>query len=222
MENKLVEAYPDFLSGAGIFSDFASMPWGVTPTAQELDTLFFSDYGNRPQSPLIRTLLLASNTTVLSAQQRKAIADIISAKFKTNWQKLYSVMTASYTPLSTVDIHESESLNGTDAVEKNETETDSSNAETNSQGSVFAFDSTTATPSNSDTVSTESGNTRSTDYNDITTLNHDREKTRTGIEGGITYQDLLQKEMNIWKWNFFSEMMNDVASITTLSIFYSK
>ena len=47
----------------------------------------------------------------------------------------------------------------------------------------------------------------------------ERELTRTGNIGTTTSQQMLESSLELWKWNFFCDIFNDVDSIFTLSVY---
>lgn len=75
------------------------------------------------------------------------------------------------------------------------------------------------TSSNTGTVADVGSN--STDSTEVT----DRDFTRTrsvthiGNIGNIATQDLLEKEVEFWQWNFIVQMLSDVADVITLPIY---
>lgn len=77
----------------------------------------------------------------------------------------------------------------------------------------------TTTASNTGTVADVGSN--STDSTEVT----DRDFTRTrsvthiGNIGNIATQDLLEKEVEFWQWNFIVQMLSDVADVITLPIY---
>ena len=46
-----------------------------------------------------------------------------------------------------------------------------------------------------------------------------RDYVRTGNVGNITYQKMLQEEIELWKWNFIQQVLSDVRDFTTLQIY---
>ena len=45
------------------------------------------------------------------------------------------------------------------------------------------------------------------------------DKTRKGIVGQNTYQELLQQEFDLWKWNYFKAIFDDCDSLLTLALY---
>lgn len=46
-----------------------------------------------------------------------------------------------------------------------------------------------------------------------------RDYLRTGNVGNITYQKMLQEEIELWKWNFIQQVLSDVRDFTTIQIY---
>lgn len=50
-------------------------------------------------------------------------------------------------------------------------------------------------------------------------LNRARKYTHKGNIGNITPQQLIQQEIDLWRWNFIEEVLNDVKSFITIPIY---
>lgn len=74
----------------------------------------------------------------------------------------------------------------------------------------------TGTVRNTGTV-TDAG-TATVDNTETTDRDYTRERTvtHTGNIGNIATQDLLQKEVDFWQWNFIIQVLSDVADVITL------
>lgn len=46
-----------------------------------------------------------------------------------------------------------------------------------------------------------------------------RDYVRTGNIGNITYQSMLKQEIELWKWNFIKQVLDDVKEFCTISIY---
>ena len=77
----------------------------------------------------------------------------------------------------------------------------------------------TATASNTGTVADVGSN--STDSTEVTDRDFTRKRsvTHIGNIGNIATQDLLEKEVEFWQWNFIVQMLSDVADVITLPIY---
>lgn len=103
--------------------------------------------------------------------------------------------------------------------EKNETITNNAtNTKTDNTantGTVTNVGSVT----NTGTVAVSGTNT--TDGEEVTNRDYTRERsvTHIGNIGNIATQDLLEKEVEFWQWNFIVQMLSDVADVITLPIY---
>lgn len=83
---------------------------------------------------------------------------------------------------------------------------------------------TTADPTHNITTneSTQEGTfTEDLDYTDKETGN--RQLTRRGQIGVMTYKDMIANEVELWQWNFYQTVMADIDSLLTLSVYdYNK
>ena len=43
--------------------------------------------------------------------------------------------------------------------------------------------------------------------------------SRIGNIGNITTQQMLNQEIELWKWNFINQVLEDVKQLTTLQIY---
>lgn len=106
----------------------------------------------------------------------------------------------------------SESHSGTD------TTTDTSNStNTNKVTSDSTSDTTTDT-----TSETKINSTKNSDVSDVTKDNSDISETvetnKSGISGN-TFQELIGKEFELWKWNFYEQVFSTTDKFLTLSIY---
>lgn len=97
--------------------------------------------------------------------------------------------------------------------------------ERSGSGSVDETDTQTGTVRNTGTV-TNTGTVGNSGSNTVdSTENTERDFTRTrsvthiGNIGNIATQDLLEKEVEFWQWNFIVQMLSDVADVITLPIY---
>lgn len=63
---------------------------------------------------------------------------------------------------------------------------------------------------------TESGQE---EFDIVSTGNGTKQYTRYGNIGNILTQDMIQKEIDLWKWNILEEMMNDIKSYISVPLY---
>lgn len=105
--------------------------------------------------------------------------------------------------------------------------------------SQYGFNSSDAVPVSSDTsagtnttendttdtieaTGSDSGSTNGTlnrKDNGTETIGESITRKRSGNTGQHTTQELLRQEFNLWKWNFYRQIFEDVDKVLTLSIF---
>lgn len=183
----------------------------------------------------------------LTEIQRLQVAGLIFNIFNRKWTRLWNAFTIQYNPISNYDMTENETIedenaniktdtgNITNVIDTDTTQTGTvSNSGTNSQNnSVYGFnssssvnsDSTAGTDSNTridnlagttDTTDTETHNLT---INDSGTRNSERTLTRSGNIGVTTSQQMLNSEIELWQWNFFKMVFDDIDSILCLDIY---
>ena len=145
-------------------------------------------------SSILCSGLVTDLTPLTSGTQQSSFLSLIFFKYYYKWQKLLdNVYAQTYNPLENYDRQEDTSLSyeGAENVTRNidsdrklkgttaDTRSDISSAESNSQKNVFAFDSSTASPSDSDSGTTTA---TGTETSNSTVDNSDTEK-RTETEG---------------------------------------
>ena len=74
----------------------------------------------------------------------------------------------------------------------------------------------TGTVTNTGTVGNSGSNTVDSTENTERDYTRERTVTHTGNIGNIATQDLMQKEVDFWAWNFIIQVISDVADVITL------
>ena len=111
------------------------------------------------------------------------------------------------------------------------TQTESGTDTVDKTGTVTTTDTGTSTKENTGTSSLKKTGTivdlLTNDLTDETTLSnstnnaYSRQRTlsRIGNIGNITTQQMLNQEIELWKWNFINQVLEDVKQLTTLQIY---
>lgn len=76
--------------------------------------------------------------------------------------------------------------------------------------------SNAGTRQNTGTVGNSGSNTVDSTENTERDYTRERTVTHTGNIGNIATQDLMQKEVDFWAWNFIIQVISDVADVITL------
>lgn len=86
-------------------------------------------------------------------------------------------------------------------------------------GTITTTHSGNLTTTNTGTQSNAGSNTYSETGENDTTGEKSREYTKTGNIGNISTQKLMNEEIDLWKYNFICEMMQDVVRLISLPIY---
>ena len=223
-EPVLRDVFTGWNTGAGIFnvlSTVADMPWKDVDTVYEgvLDISYFGNHsGGKFCSPLVK-LVLDENGEVPAAA-RTMIAQILVSKYLKNWQHLWETNVVAYSPIHNYDMTESRVLRTADskAIDDVHAETSGNRSESGSMDMNYKFGINTnkndAKPSDriDSTDNSESSSTRNyTDSSNSVGSGEEEEEThRAGNIGVTTTQKLLQEERELWIWNFFDQVFNDL------------
>ncbi len=108
----------------------------------------------------------------------------------------------------------SEEKAGTGSVD----ETDTQSGTVRNSGTVTNTGtvSNASTRQNTGTVGNSGSNTVDSTENTERDYTRERTVTHTGNIGNIATQDLMQKEVDFWAWNFVIQVISDVADVITL------
>lgn len=215
-------------------------------TADYLDTLLYSKYGNKLTSQLVE-VFASDDLGVLSNDSLNSLSNIILQMYKSKWDRLKRIYSIDYDPIHNYLDEWNDSSTGTENnssnISKNSnisntrtddlSETSSTSSNQNNNNSVFAFNSETAVPT--DTSSGTSGDNTtvvntgtvtvsgSENHSDTITEENSNSKTRSGRHSGnignITTQQFIREEISTWKWNFVNEVIRDVINEIALPIY---
>lgn len=226
----LNEAYSDYATKGGIFSNIGNLPWSSVMVGTQMDTLYFDTYSGERFSSRIITRRVGSDGSLATAD-RKNISTLVYAMFRSQWGRLWTTMNPAYEPLTNYQMTEDETGSHTDTrtpdLTRKHTGTDTDEGRTtlNTKNNLWGFNSESSIPSDMQDGVNTANNTNTRDLTDtetgtdITTGNNTRKLTRTGNIGTNTFQNLLQQERNLWMYNFFEQIFKDVDSVLTIPIY---
>lgn len=101
----LIDAFPGWFTGEGIFSEMTGVPWASEVDADLLDMDYFGNHsGWKKCSPLVYKLF--DDEYELSDAVRTKLADLVTAKFLPNWIGLWNTYHFDYDPLTDYDVLE--------------------------------------------------------------------------------------------------------------------
>lgn len=257
----LIDVFPGWLTGTGIFSELQSfdVPWKDDNIEDELDREYFGNVsGDKTVSPLIQKMMTGET---LSNTERALIATSIMAICGSNWGKLWATLDFQYNPIENYSMTEemtddetvidygrthtrtdnlSHGKTGTETDTPNTTETQTPNLTNGTESEVYGFNSATAVPTGGQTATATGTNTLTRTGTEQTTFNttetdtgtqtdvdtgsdtHTRNYTltRSGNIGVTTSQQMIESERNLWKWNFFRDVVfPDIDRVLTTRIY---
>lgn len=212
-----------------------------------LDVEYFGNHsGNKPVAVLIERFIEENienkldKPFTLTEDQRATLADIIYNRYKVKWQKLYAVLSLEYNPIENYSMVEEETPNisrkhtvSDDYATSDEKKTKTDyTVESENENDVdsYGFNSETPVPTG-DSSGTSKTRTQGDADNNVETSTHrqtgyteetesgDRKLTRAGNIGVTTSQQLIESEVELWKWNFFDTVYSDLDKVLTLPIY---
>lgn len=257
----LIDVFPGWLSGNGIFSELQSfdVPWKDDDIEDALDREYFGNVsGDKTVSPLIKKMMTGET---LSSTERELLATSIMAIYGNNWVKMWATLSFQYDPIENYSMTEqmtddetvaeygktstrtdnlSHGKTGTETLTPDTTERQTPNLTNATSSDVYGFNSQTAVPTGEQTATATGTNTvtktgtEQTAYNTVDTDTgtqtvrdggsdtHTRNYTltRSGNIGVTTSQQMIESERNLWKWNFFREVVfPDIDKVLATQIY---
>lgn len=239
--------FPNYLSDDSLFTKMATLgaPWS-SEIGQDMDDAYFTMYSGIKNPSEFVTLHLNPGTEIANSL---TIARIIYGIYGDNWTKLWEAFKSQYIPIDNYNIKEVVKRTGTeDRTIGKDIDTTGTADETvtttygqkvdstaNSKSYTYGFNSTEAVPtgeqdevgteenSGQDTTTTDSSSTSKSNENTTDNLSEteDIERTRQGNVGQNSYQELLRQEFELWRWNFFTQVFEDVDKFLVLSVYSS-
>lgn len=221
-------------SSQGIFTQIMTayeVPWeeDTDITGALLDFEYMLNHsGDKIISPAVAKSLEDGE---LSTENFNKLCDVVYMMYGKRWARLWEVLTAEFNPIenySMQDIHtfehgKKETNSGTDTTNRTGTDRVTHTGDTESE--VSAFNSSSYQDSTKDTQNTTDLDTRNMSDalihgHVVTNSGVDTERTtRTGNIGTTTSQQMLESSLQLWKWNFFSDIFKDVDSIFTITTY---
>lgn len=219
-KKRLIDVWDGWLTGGGVFSvledlEGVSIPWADDGLAPFLDAEYYGNIsGDKPISPLLEKMVEGD---VMTDLEKSFVAATIVSLCNTNWSKEWATLAAQYNPIENYSMTE-EMTDDQTVSEYGKIHTREDNLKDASKTAVYGFNSSEA----SDTGSGETTRTGSVTDRDSGEDTHTRNYTltRSGNIGVTTSQQMLQSERDLWKWNFFRDVVfPDLDKVLTLQIY---
>lgn len=222
----LIEAFPDWMTGKGIFSEMENVPWASAIDSDLLDLDYFGNIsGWKKCSPLLYKLM---EDGVLSDANRTKLADLVVVKFAPNWNAVWQTYHTSYDPLANFSVTESgtRSSEGASSQTLTHGETIATTEESTlgEDSSRYGFNSSESSPTDeraghslikTDVTHGGSDTTSGTNSDDS-----EYSKTIVGIRD-VTRQELIKQERELWLEDYFSRVYRDIDSVLA-SLIYNR
>lgn len=221
----LRDVFNGWNTGSGIFSylsQIADMPWKDVETVYDevLDIAYFGNHsGAKFCAPIVK-LSIDAETGYVTTAGRTTIAKILVSKYLNNWKHLWETNVAVYNPIHNYDMTENRNLITADSMSENggsEGSDTTTHGRTNTETDYkYGLNTLTDDPKPSDRIdSTEGGETSNTsensDHRNRVGAGEENEVThRAGNIGVTTTQKLIQEDRDLWIWNFFDQVFNDL------------
>lgn len=221
---KIIEHFPDWLSGGGIFSALLTAyptqwEWLTAQTSTVLDVEYFGNVsGLKETSTFVDALANKHDDKKLTSSDITVLCNVIFTMYSGKWARLYAVAQSEYNPIENYNMKQKETPDITrERGEKRNTSITTS-ASGSGTGNVYGFNSSNAVPQSSSSTSTSETVTGNKDNNtvDVTeTETGTRELERSGNIGVTTSQQMLESEIALWQWNFYKSVFEDIDDILT-------
>ena len=243
----LNEAIPQMKTGTGFFSKFDNPVWSEDfETPSQLDIFFAMTYGEKYGATIINAFT-DDTTGEINNESLTSFASMIYNIRGKEWERLYAVYTAEYNPIENTDVTETFTDQKTGSGTTGNTKTLNTQTANSGQGSVtssgsssgsnasnvFGFDSVSAVgdTTGSDSSSTQASTTTTTGntindtgtitdsgtHSDTESITHNLR--RHGNIGVMTMAQLAGGEIELWKWTFIIQIMQDICDLITLKVY---
>lgn len=244
---KIIDVIPQLKTGTGFFSKFVDPIWAEDyATPAQLDIFYGMTYGDKWTTPLLDHFI-DEDTGTISNDDLGAIASMLYQLRGHEWEKLYAALKAEYNPVENTDVYENYTDNRTGSGTNGNTRTLNTQTANSGTGSVtssgsgsgntasnrYGFDSAQpvgdTTGSDSSTTQSTTGTTTSNTINDTGTITDAGTASNTesithtlrrhGNIGVMTAAQLVGGEIELWKWTFIIQVMEDINRFVSLSVY---
>ena len=180
-----------------------------------MDEIFPRLYGERILSPTGYIYI----GDEINATKAAFLASHAVLMYGERWRHLWSVYKAEYNPISNYDMSETEETEATTGGTVEGSSSDSITRSRTESGSVYGFNSVAASPADTGTGSDSETRSGSDSQESTGTASGSRTLTRSGNIGVTTSQQMIQSEIDLWKWSFYKEVMEDVLRLISIPIY---
>ena len=200
------------------------IPWG-DEDPETLDLAYFGNHsGGKFCAPIVKLFLstqsLVDSSGRINSTGTQKLAAIFFRKYLTNWRHLWDVNEATYNPISNYDIVENRAMrtahSSSENGSRNAEETITHGKSTDELESRFGVNTSADSPKPAyESVVTESGTTGTAaeaadSRNRVGAREEEEEFHKSGNIGVTTTQKMIQEERELWIWNYFDQIFDDL------------
>lgn len=213
----------------GFLAAMSDAPWAEETNLSDLDDMYVLQHsGEKYVVPMMNALLTDGKLTQDAINKAAAYAYAI---YGINWARLWEVLQAEYNPIENYNMTEekTETPSGketekTSHTGSDKTETTGLAADNTTSNSVYGFNSSGPVPASTTetktglTVERTPGVTDTVEKSFTNRQNHTL-LTRSGNIGVTTNQQMQLSSVELWKWNFWLQVFEDLDSVFCLDCY---
>lgn len=225
----LIDYFPAWVNG-GIFGGpvLSWAPWHDELDVEELHALDLEYFGNRSgyktASPFIDKIAFTVESRQLEVwdptkPETRMLRSIFRAMYGYEWEKLWDAWKVQYEPLRNYDMTEEVTEHIVDDGARDTQLNSKSDTDITYNNSIKPLNSNAYEGLSKTTTNTDSQRLKADNTEEVK-LDNDRQRemttTKYGNIGTLSYQDMLQKEMDLRKHHFFDIIMEDIDKVLTI------
>lgn len=210
-------------------------------TILDSDYIYFRSYSKKLSPSIVRQFNILKtrypnkeDNEIKMLLLQTLLLPLVLNRYMNNWEKRYIAITADYNPINDYNELEENTYKSTNTDTPNTTTKTSTNtnyrqtSNVNQDNSTFAFDSSDSTPtaSNVGEQTTENVGNANDNYNQTevsgtnTSVNESsNHNTKSGKRGNSDYTTLVEKELELRKYDFYNEIYEDIDNLIALSVY---
>lgn len=172
--------------------------WLTDANVKYLDIEYYYGHSSDKMISRLYEKMIDRESAGIIESSINAICNMITGFYRSNWDNVYKAYSQEYNPLENYSMIEKENVNS-------KVKTSVASAQ-----DVYGFNSNESVPASK--VNNESTTEGSKEDNE-------RDLTRSGNIGVTTSQQMLQSEIDLRKFAFYIQVMNDIDKIMCLKIY---
>ena len=204
--------------GIFFYMNILEVPWKSENNTTTLNMMYHLQHsGDKYISPFVCKQLDAYDE--LSEDACHAIAKALVTMYKTRWDKLWRIQKVEYNPIENYSMTELEQANNTDTTQRTGTEGRNISGQSSAEDSRSAFNKAEMQKTDSTSMTSQDTDNMTRNLTDDTATTIDRNLKRSGNIGVTTSQQMIESEIELWKFNFYNSVFEDIDKILTLKIY---